>query len=400
MTVVALVAALVVAALVVGGAGFFLRHRLVVATTREGPQREMANRVFLAATLVVIGAIVVSFAARSSDLAARLRSLNVLLAVVLYLLVALVVLEVPRLAARGVAARRSARDPNAGLDPDRRLALARLAAGGAGVAAVGATAFGLRQATQAIPPKHVTIELDRLPDGFDGLRLALLADVHLTRGLRERGFMAEVVDTVNREGVDIGLVVGDLVDGSVDDLRDAASPLADLVAPMGRFFATGNHEYYSGVDEWVAHLPTLGWTVLRNERTELRRRGAVIDLVGLDDVDGERHGAGPDLDAAFGGRDGDRLALVLAHQPILAADVAARGGDLVLSGHTHGGQLWPLGPLVRAQQGHLAGLSREGDTVVYVTRGVGTWGPPVRVAAPPEVTIITLRSVPARRSGA
>lgn len=399
MTVVLVLAALLVAVAVVGGAGAFLRHRLVVTTTREGRQRRWANRVFVGVTAAVVVVLVVSFAARSSDLAARLRSANVLLAVALYLLVALLVLEVPRLAARVVATRRVAAG-GAEADPDRRLALARLAAGGAGVAAVGATVFGHRQATRSIPPKHVTIELARLPEGFDGLRLALLADVHLTRGLRERGFMAEVVDTVNREGVDIGLVVGDLVDGSVDDLRDAASPLADLVAPTGRFFATGNHEYYSGVDEWVAHLPTLGWTVLRNERTELRRGGAVIDLVGLDDVDGERHGAGPDLDAAFRGRDDERLALVLAHQPVLAPDVAARGGDLVLSGHTHGGQLWPLGPLVQAQQGHLAGLSREGDAVVYVTRGVGTWGPPVRVAAPPEVTIITLRSVPARRSGA
>lgn len=397
MTVVVVVLVLVAAIAVVGGAGVLLRHRLVVTTTRPGRQRELANRVFLAAALLVLGSFVVSFAARSSDLAARLRSLNVLLAVVLYLVVALLVLEVPRLVARAAASRR---DPVGEPDPDRRLALARIAAGGAGAAAVGATAFGFRQANRPIPPKHVTIELRRLPPAFDGLRLALLADVHLTRGLREHGFMAEVVDTVNREGVDIGLVVGDLVDGSVDDLRHAAAPLADLEAPLGRFFATGNHEYYSGVDEWVAHLPTLGWTVLRNERTELRRGGAVIDLVGLDDVDGERHGAGPDLDAAFGGRDADRLALVLAHQPVLAPDVAARGADLVLSGHTHGGQLWPLGPLVQAQQGHLAGLAREGDALVYVTRGVGTWGPPVRVAAPPEVTIITLRSVPARRSGA
>lgn len=386
MSVLLVIGALLVAIAVVGGAGVFLRHRLVVATTREGRQREVANRAFLVAALALLGVLVVSFAVRSSDLAARLRTLNVLLAVVLYLLLTLLVLEVPRLVARVVAARRGAE-----LDPDRRLALARMAAGGAGVAAIGATAFGYRQATRRIPPKRVTIELPRLPDAFDGLRVALLADVHLTRGLREQGFMAEVVDTVNRAGVDLAVVVGDLVDGSVDDLRDAAAPLADLEAPLGRFFTTGNHEYYSGVDEWVAHLPTLGWTVLRNERTELRRGGAVIDLVGLDDVEGERHGAGPDLDAAFGDRDPDRAALVLAHQPVLASDVAARGGDLVLSGHTHGGQLWPLGPLVRAQQGHLAGLGREGDTLVYVTRGVGTWGPPVRVAAPPEVTIITLR---------
>lgn len=397
MNVLLVLGALAVAIVVVGGAGVFLRHRLVVSTTRPGRQRELANRVFLAAAVLVLGSFVVSFAARSSGALARLGTANVLLAVVLYLLVALLVLEVPRLAARAVAAARG-REPEP--DPDRRLALGRILAGGAGAAAVGATAFGYRQATRRIPPKHVTIELARLPEAFDGLRLALLADVHLTRGLRERGFMAEVVDTVNREGVDIGLVVGDLVDGSVDDLRQAAAPLADLEAPLGRFFTTGNHEYYSGADEWVAHLPTLGWTVLRNERTELRRGGAVIDLVGLDDVEGERHGVGPDLDAAFAGRDADRLAVVLAHQPVLAPDVAARGADLVLSGHTHGGQLWPLGPLVQAQQGHLAGLGREGDTWVYVTRGVGTWGPPVRVAAPPEVTIITLRSVPARRSGA
>jgi predicted MPP superfamily phosphohydrolase len=393
MTVVVLLVGLVVALGVVGGAGVYLRHRLVLATTREGAQRAWADRAFLAGVVVLVGSLVVSFAARSSDVAARLRTANVALAVVLYLVLALVVLERPRFVAGRVAARRGG-EP----DPDRRLALARLAAGGAGVAAVGATAFGYRQATRSIPPKHVAIELDRLPEAFDGVRLALLADIHLTLGLREQGFMAEVVQTVNREGVDLAFVVGDLVDGSVDDLRAAAAPLADLEAPLGRFFATGNHEYYSGVDEWVAHLPTLGWTVLRNERTELRRGGAVVDLVGLDDVDGERHGAGPDLDAAFADRDPDRCALVLAHQPVLAPDVAARGGDLVLSGHTHGGQLWPLGPLVQAQQGHLAGVSREGDAVVYVTRGVGTWGPPVRVAAPPEVTIITLRARGRRRA--
>lgn len=395
MNPVALVAVLLVGIAVLGAAAVFVRHRLVVATTRPGRQRELATRAFVVGVVVVLGSLVLSVAARSSDLAARLRPASVLLAVALYLVVALLVAEVPLLVWRRWATRGGAE-----VDPDRRLAMARFAAGGAGAAAVAATGFGYRQATRRIPPKHVTIELARLPEGFDGVRLALLADVHLTRGLRERGFMAEVVDTVNREGVDVGLVVGDLVDGSVDDLADAAAPLADLEAPLGRFFTTGNHEYYSGVEPWVAHLPTLGWTVLRNERVVLRRGGAVVDLVGLDDVEGERHGVGPDLDAAFGGRVAGRAALVLAHQPILAADVAARGADLVLSGHTHGGQLWPLGPLVQAQQGHLAGLGRVGDAVVYVTRGVGTWGPPVRVAAPPEVTIITLRSVPARRSGA
>ncbi|MBX3286698.1 MAG: metallophosphoesterase [Actinobacteria bacterium] len=386
------------AVVVLGGAAVLARQRLVVATTEPGPGRDRASRAFLVAGLVVLGALAVSVGGHSSDLAARVRPISVVLAVALYLVLALAVLEVGRLAlgltGRWRSARRPGGDgvgPDESVDPARRLALARLAAGGAGAAAIGATAFGYRQANRPIPPKHVTVDLARLPTGFDGVRVALLADVHLTRGLRERGFMAEVVDTVNAEGVDLAVLVGDLVDGSVADLGAAAAPLADLEAPLGRFFATGNHEYYSGAEEWVAHLPTLGWTVLRNERVELRRAGHVVDVVGLDDVEGERHGVGPDLDAGFGGRDLDRFALVLAHQPVLAADVAARGADLVLSGHTHGGQLWPLGSLVRAQQGHLAGLGREGDAVVYVTRGVGTWGPPVRVAAPPEVTILTLR---------
>lgn len=198
---------------------------------------------------------------------------------------------------------------------------------------------------------------------------------------------------INETSPDLVTIVGDLADGTVDELGPAAEPLRDLVSREGTFFVTGNHEYFvADPTVWLRELERLGVQPLRNEHTVIRRGGAAFDLAGVNDVSGRSAGDGPDFDRALAGRVSARPTVLLAHQPVQVSDAAAHGVDLQLSGHTHGGQLWPFHYVVRAQQGALTGLSTVDGTQLYVTRGAGFWGPPVRVGAPPDITVLTLES--------
>jgi uncharacterized protein len=181
----------------------------------------------------------------------------------------------------------------------------------------------------------------------------------------------------------------------VRELREEAAPLADLVSDQGVFFVTGNHEYFVDTDAWLRHLPTLGVDVLRNERVAIRRGSASFDLAGIDDRTAAFSGLpghGADLDAALDGRDDETPVVLLAHQPFMVEQARAAGVDLQLSGHTHGGQLWPFDYVISLDQPSVEGLSRYGDTQLYVTSGAGYWGPPMRVGARPEVTVVELRA--------
>lgn len=304
------------------------------------------------------------------------------LALLIYLGLVLALGELVRLAVRFVRGR-----PEEG----RRRFLARVIAGTAAVTAVGTVARGAVVARQPRVERREVL-LDRLDPAFDGFTIAAVSDIHLgplVDGSDVRGF----VEMINGTAPDIVAVVGDLVDGSVAELGDDAAPLADITAPT--YFVTGNHEYYSGARQWVEFLPTLGIRVLRNEREELRRGDAVLHVAGCDDrtaaASGEP-GHGFDLDAALAGRDPEVPVVLLCHQPVMVDRAARAGVDLQISGHTHGGQLWPVTQVALVDQPVLAGLSRVGPTWLYVTRGTGFWGPPVRVGSPPEITLLTLRS--------
>jgi predicted MPP superfamily phosphohydrolase len=193
---------------------------------------------------------------------------------------------------------------------------------------------------------------------------------------------------INMADVDVVAVVGDLVDGTVAELGAAAAPLRSLQARHGSFFVTGNHEYYSGYAPWVAEVGSLGLRVLRNERVEIDG----LDLAGVNDATGSQYDDGPDYERALGDRDRTRPAVVLAHQPIQAHEAARQGADLQLSGHTHGGQFYPFHYAVRMQQPIVSGLGQVDGMPVYVTNGAGFWGPPIRVGAPPQVSIVELRA--------
>jgi len=233
--------------------------------------------------------------------------------------------------------------------------------------------------------KRVTVALDKLPRAAHGCRIAVVSDIHLGPTLG-RGFAQKVVDTINSTQPDIVAVVGDLVDGSVKDLGPAAAPLRGLDAPS--YFVTGNHEYYSGAEQWVEEVRRLGLRPLENARTEL----PYFDLAGVNDIAGESEGRGPDFGKALGDRDTARACVLLAHQPVQIHEAVRHHVDRQLSGHTHGGQLWPGNFVAAAANPTLAGLDRYGDTQLYVSRGAGAWGPPTRVGAPSDITVIELAS--------
>ncbi|MFG2464272.1 metallophosphoesterase [Streptomyces canus] len=271
--------------------------------------------------------------------------------------------------------------------PSRRLFVSRVVAGAAAAAAVGTVGYGTYGVLRGPRVKRVTVPLAKLPRAAHGYRIAVVSDIHLSPVLG-RGFAQKVVDTINSTRPDLIAVVGDLVDGSVKDLGPAAAPLAQLEARHGSFFVTGNHEYFSGAEQWVEEVRRLGLRPLENDRTEL----AWFDLAGVNDIAGESEGQGPDFAKALGDRDTARACVLLAHQPVQIHDAVDHGVDLQLSGHTHGGQLWPGNLLAEAANPTVAGLERYGDTQLYVSRGVGAWGPPTRVGAPSDITVIELAS--------
>ncbi|MEU7467331.1 metallophosphoesterase [Streptomyces sp. NPDC044984] len=271
--------------------------------------------------------------------------------------------------------------------PSRRLFVSRVVGGAAAAAAVGTVGYGTYGVLRGPRVKRVTVPLAKLPRAAHGYRIAVVSDIHLGPVLG-RGFAQKVVDTVNSTQADLIAVVGDLVDGSVKDLGPAAAPLAQLRARHGSFFVTGNHEYFSGAEQWVEEVRRLGLNPLENARTELPH----FDLAGVNDVAGEDEGQGPDYAKALGDRDRGRACVLLAHQPVQIHDAVDHGVDLQLSGHTHGGQLFPGNLIAGLANPTLEGLERYGDTQLYVSRGAGAWGPPTRVGAPSDVTVIELAS--------
>ncbi len=292
------------------------------------------------------------------------------------------------------------------VDEQRRTLLSRalgLATMGTASALIG---YALYQGLRRVAVRRLAVTLQKLPAELSGFRIVQLTDVHIGPTLDGR-WLRQVVEQVNALDADAIAITGDLVDGPVAKLREHVAPLAELRARHGVFFVTGNHEYYAGVDEWLVELRRLGLRVLRNERVTLRptvssgdragsNSGAAIDFLGVDDYhSGTFPGHGPDLARAVAGRDAQVPAVLLAHQPIAVGEAAQCGVDLQLSGHTHGGQIWPWGIFVRLQQPYIAGLHRHGQTQLYVSCGTGYWGPPMRLNAPAEITEITLRSLTA-----
>ncbi|AMO63806.1 putative phosphohydrolase [Mycolicibacterium phlei] len=381
----------VVAVSVLVAMHLYLWVRLVRDTTRTGRPRRALTGVLIALALLVLAANVLARVPGPDQWVAWPGYLWLGLAV--YLVLALLVLEPIRFIARRRIARREKDSGAEETDEQaisRRLFLARTGAAVAGAASVGLVGYGA--ATALGPPDllRVPVRLRRLDPALRGYRIAVVADIHLGP-LLGRGHTERIVEMINAAEPDLVAMVGDLVDDTVAELGSAAAPLRDLVARDGAFFVTGNHEYFvDDTADWLRELQRLGMTPLRNENTVVRRGGAVLNLAGVNDLSGARRDDGPDLDRALDGLNPDAPTVLMAHQPVMVGQAAARGVDLQLSGHTHGGQMWPFHYVVEAVQPSLAGLSTVQETQLYVTRGAGFWGPPVRVGARPDITILTL----------
>jgi predicted MPP superfamily phosphohydrolase len=274
-------------------------------------------------------------------------------------------------------------------DVERRLFLHRslaLAVGGAsGLLGIA----GAVNVARGFVVRHVRVPLAKLPKDHSGYSIVQLTDVHIGPTLGKE-FLEGVVRTANQLAPDMVVITGDLVDGSVDELGQLVAPLADLRAKDGVFFVTGNHEYYSGADAWIAHLRSLGIRVLRNERVPVR---GAFELAGVDDASASRMmlpGHGEDVPRAVEGRDAGLPLVLLAHQPKTLHAACAAGVDLQISGHVHGGQMVPFNWLARLDQPVVSGLHLVGATWIYVSMGTGYWGPPMRVGSGAEVTRIEL----------
>ncbi|MFJ7626287.1 metallophosphoesterase [Streptomyces sp. NPDC097595] len=377
----------------------YVWRRLVGDTTRQGsPWRRAGTIAAYALPLLSVGALVAGPAGAPFPVQRALAWPGYLwLAALLYLTLALLVGEAVRPLLRRWLARRAAAgaapepapEPVAPAlsAPSRRLFVARAVGGGAAVAGLGTVGYGTYGVLRGPRVKRVTVPLARLPRSAHGFRIAVVSDIHLGPILG-RSHTQRVVDAVNRTRPDLIAVVGDLVDGSVADLGPAAEPLAGLRARHGAFFVTGNHEYYSGAAQWVDHVRELGLHPLENARVET----GGFDLAGVNDIAGESEGQGPDFARALGDRDPARAVVLMAHQPVVIDEAVEHGVDLQLSGHTHGGQLWPGNYVAELSNPTVAGLERYGDTQLYVTRGAGAWGPPVRVGAPSDITVVELAS--------
>ncbi|MFE6553074.1 metallophosphoesterase [Streptomyces sp. NPDC057746] len=396
---------------------WFAWRRLVRDTTRgPGPARRAGAVVLVTGPVLMVAALVAERAGAPFWLQRTVGWPGFLwMAVSLYLLLALVAGELVRplvhlLVRRGARTREPTPSPApvpagtapapsgsnaepvvepapAPADPSRRLFVSRAVGGAVAAASAGTVGYGTYGVLRGPAVKRVTVPLARLPRSAHGFRIAVVSDIHLGPVLG-RGFAQRVVDTINSTQPDLIAVVGDLVDGSVKDLGPAAAPLSRLRARHGSYFVTGNHEYFSGADQWVEEVRRLGLHPLENARTEL----PAFDLAGVNDLAGESEGEGPDFGKALGERDTSRAVVLLAHQPLQIHEAVRHHVDLQLSGHTHGGQLWPGNLVAAAANPTVAGLDRYGDTQLYVSRGAGAWGPPTRVGAPSDITIVHLAS--------
>lgn len=278
-------------------------------------------------------------------------------------------------------------------DPVRRQAMFDLSSGVVMALTGGLFGVGFRRAMARPAIVDVTVPVKGLPAALEGFRIAQISDVHIGPTIKG-DFITRVVETVNSAGADLIAVTGDLVDGSVADLRDHAAPLAGLRARHGAWFVTGNHEYYSGAREWIAEVERLGMRALVNTHAVLDHGGEKLVVGGVTDYSAGSMLPGHESDpkkAIEGAPVDAALKLLLAHQPRSAYAAAEAGFHLQLSGHTHGGQFFPGTFLVRLAQPFVEGLHAHGPMWVYTNRGTGYWGPPLRTThAPSEVTRITL----------
>jgi predicted MPP superfamily phosphohydrolase len=251
--------------------------------------------------------------------------------------------------------------------------------------------LGFVRAQYGVKLRRVAVPIENLPPELSGLKVLQISDLHVGPTIR-RPFVEKVVKMATEATPDLVVFTGDFADGKVRELEGEVAPLANLRAPLGKYYVPGNHEYYWGGASWIEKARELGFTPLINAYDVIRKGGRAMAIAGVPDPTAVGFGFdGPDLGRALSGIPNDAFPkILLCHQPILTADAERRGVTLQLSGHTHGGQFFPWTLVASWVHRFNAGLHRLGALWIYVSRGTGYWGPPVRVGSPAELTLLVL----------
>ena len=260
------------------------------------------------------------------------------------------------------------------------------------LATVLSTGIGTLQAL--IPPKvrRVEVPISGLPEGLQGFSIAQISDLHID-SMVSKGSLEILVRRVNALDANLIALTGDIVDGPVGGLLPKASVLGGLMAKNGVCFVTGNHEYYTGdLEGWLGTFRRMGWEVLMDSSVTVERGGSSLAVVGL--ADRGRRGGGvepePNLEVALNRVPKAAKKILLIHQPIHCAEAEGLGFDLMLAGHTHGGQYFPWSCVIPLLYDYPAGLRKHGGMWVYTTTGAGFWGPPNRFLRPKEIVLLVL----------
>jgi predicted MPP superfamily phosphohydrolase len=374
-----------------GSVHWYIFHRLVVDTALPTPARTVLGMAFVGLVL----SIPLSFiASRVLDrTAARYFVVPVYIWLGLAFQTFFLILGIDLIRGIGALGIRLARLEPLWSNPSEALQAWRVTAGAAAATTVLATSFAIWWGLTRLAVRRLDVPLARLPRAMDGFTILHLSDIHLDL-VHGRRWLMEVVTRANALEPDLIAITGDLAEGSVAQFGGDAEPIRELNAPHGVFFVTGNHEYFHDLDGWLEYLTNAGVRVLRNERVSIGTDDVCFDLAGVDDHEGERlaPGHGPDLGKALEGRAPQREVVLLAHQPRIIKEAARNDVGLVLSGHTHGGQIWPFSYLVYLQQPYVKGLHEENGTRLYLSSGTGFWGPPMRLGTTAEMALITLRA--------
>lgn len=274
--------------------------------------------------------------------------------------------------------------------PSRRVFLSRSLGAGLSFTVLPVAGYGVYRAVGNPVIKRVNVLKDNLHEGLKGFKIAQLTDIHVgpTVGAET---VQNIVDKTNILTPDVVLITGDLVDGSSDFIGEYIAPLKDLKSTYGTYFVTGNHEYYSGAEKWIQMIEALGIKVLLNKNEIIEHNGAKLMVAGIPDIQAGSFGfeALDPAKAKMTDQSYD-FSVIMSHRPEIADQIAEYGYDLQVSGHTHGGQFFPWTIAIHYFHKYVRGLYDLGGMQLYVSQGTAYWGPPLRIGAESEITLLSL----------
>jgi predicted MPP superfamily phosphohydrolase len=376
---------------ILAGALVYVGRRLIIHSPLQRRGRRVASAVYTTWFVSIVALTILSMSFASASGAASWYT-YVSLGFLSFLFFLLLIRDIVALAGRLVARLRARGHRSDAVDEGRREHLLRITNAGVIGASAILTSYGLYEARRRPGIVEIDVPIERLPRALDGFRIVQITDIHagLTVG---RDWVETIVAEVSALAPDLIAFTGDVVDGSVAHLADVVRPFSELRAPHGMFFVTGNHEYYSGAVEWVRQMERFGYDVLMNEHRIVERDGARFVVGGVTDFTAgefvKSHASDPAR--AFRGAPPELARVFMAHQPKTLRQTDGVDFDLMLSGHTHGGQFFPWNLLTALDQPYLSGLHRPQGKWIYVSKGTGYWGPPVRLGARSEITVVRLR---------